>query len=108
VSCGDGFASGDRVNFSDPIGLCKDANGNRLPMTECDKPLEPQGKSIERIGMVAGMIDGGGELAAAARLTTSQAADLAGWLGFAKRVKDASSLPYRGSREQLMRDRGSE
>jgi len=34
-----GFAGGDPVNFSDPFGLCKDANGNDLPPEQCRQML---------------------------------------------------------------------
>jgi len=34
-----GFAGGDPVNFSDPFGLCKDANGNELPPEQCRQML---------------------------------------------------------------------
>jgi RHS repeat-associated protein len=34
-----GFAGGDPVTYSDPFGLCKNARGEEVYPTECDKPI---------------------------------------------------------------------
>ncbi|HEX5438988.1 MAG TPA: RHS repeat-associated core domain-containing protein [Gemmatimonadaceae bacterium] len=69
-----GFADGDPVNLSDPFGLCPGIDGTDPKSTaDCppevkrllavDPPIEPQGKTLERIGFVLGLLDGGSEIA---------------------------------------------
>jgi len=41
-----GFASGDPVNFSDPLGLCTDSNGKSIPQDQCEAVSAAQGKAI--------------------------------------------------------------
>ena len=51
-----GFAGGDPINFWDPFGLCKDANGNDLPPDQCRSVTAAEGQSI-RTGDFAGSND---------------------------------------------------
>jgi hypothetical protein len=58
------------VNYSDPFGLfeCDKKTGEGCSaeyqrLLKSDKPAEAQGKSVEKLGMVVGMLDGAGESA---------------------------------------------
>ncbi len=49
-----GFAGGDPVNFSDPFGLCRDANGNTLPDSECRQITAAEGEAMYDAAVASG------------------------------------------------------
>jgi len=109
-----GFAGGDPVNFSNPFGLCPECRfhefvngvGRRVA------PLDAAGESVAKVALeyssandlinaiaegsvfdgamaAASMLPIGRAGKAISKLPTDQAADLAHYLGFVRRVKDA-------------------
>jgi RHS repeat-associated protein len=49
-----GFASGDPANYSDPFGLCTDANGKELPASKCRDVSTSEGASIYNAAVASG------------------------------------------------------
>jgi hypothetical protein len=78
-----GFAGGDPVNFSDPFGLCKDANGNPRPADFCPESQGLKDVSAETFGVVAGVVGLARGLIAAGldALTTASASGTSGEAG---------------------------
>ena len=58
------------LNYSDPFGLCPPKDNNYTPACGYpdDKPLERQGDTIEKVGLVLGAVDGASEGIAVAEL----------------------------------------